>query len=779
MRFSLVLVVASLVAVAAVSAGADRLDPWESRLISVGVYEFDARQGDIDVPVSLRAVEGETWLVQLDAPVREEAKDVLRAVGVEFYEYIPNNAFLCRIPAGREALVQESGAAAWMGRYHPAYKTSSRLLGVAGSVEVTVLGFPWFDGPELVADLEELGMVVEDWGADPLNVTVRGTLDAERIALVAKLESVYHVEPWIRARLHNHQAQWVMQTWETNNRRFWDLGLDGEGRVGSTSDSGIFMEHNMFRDPAVTVGTWGDYPLHRKVIAYKQGCSQADFGDCAQGWWHGTHTGGSLCGDDSYVGATQPYDGMALHAKNYFIDLGTDTGGFYGPVSLWTMFNYGYNGNAGGRAFVHSMSWGSNTMGAYSGDDRAVDNYIWNHRDCSVLTSAGNNDPGTGDEICGSPANAKSVIAVAASKNGTFADRHASWCSQGPTADGRIKPDIEAPGEVVWSSEGPGVGTYQWESGTSMASPVAAGCALIVGQYLEEGWYPTGAPAARDAIHPSAALYKAIMINGGDENYVDGNIIPNYCVGWGRTCLDSVLYFAGDAQGLQMVDDTLGIQTGQIHTYQYTVQSGHKLEVTLTWSDEKGSTTSPATTPKIVNDLDLEVQAPGGALYKGNVYSAGQSVTGGSYDRLNTVECVHLYNPTPGTYTVRVTAHDVPVGPNQPYALVVTGYFGGGDMVPPTAPPWVTLSKLGTLTWGSATDNVGVDHYCVYRQSKAYFSTQAIAPLATTSDTTWVFPGSMGNPATNYFFIVHAYDAANNESPPSPTAGEFDFDTSN
>jgi hypothetical protein len=66
----------------------------------------------------------------------------------------------------------------------------------------------------------------------------------------------------------------------------------------------------------------------------------------------------------------------------------------------------------------------------------------------------------------------------------------------------------------------------------------------------------------------------------------------------------------------------------------------------------------------------------------------------------------------------------------------------------------------------------------VYRQPKAYFSTQGLTPLATTSGTTWNFPGSMGNPATNYFFIVRAYDAANNESLPSPTTGEFDFDTS-
>jgi hypothetical protein len=774
MRFSLL--IALCLVFVATAAGADRLDPWESRLIRIGPYEFDTRHGEPSLPELLRAASGEMWLVQLEAPVGEEAKDGLRAVGVEFYDYVPNNTFICRVPSGREAMVQGAAGAVWMGRYHPAYKLSTTLHGVTGAVEISVLGFPWQDGPELVQDLQRLGMRVEEWAADPLNVIVRGLVEWERIAQIAGHDGVYFVEKWIRARLYNHQAQWVMQTWQSNNRRLWDLGLKGQGQVVSTSDSGILTTHNMFRDPAVPITTWGDYPTHRKIIAYVQGCAIADFGDCAAGWWHGTHTGGSACGDDSYVGAAQPYDGMALLGKNYFIDLGSSTGGFSGPVSYWTMFNYGYNGNAGGRAFVHSMSWGSNTNGAYSGDDRAVDNWIWNHRDGSLVTSAGNDDPPAGgnDDYIGSPGNSKSIVTVASCSNGYGAGLYSTWSSRGPTDDGRYKPDILAPGDYIWSSVGPDDGDYDWSSGTSMSSPIAAGCALPVRQYREDGWYPTGAPAARDAIHPSAALIKAVMINGGDEN-MSGYTVPSFYVGWGRTCLDSVLYLAGDALGLRVEDDTLGIQTGQTDSYQYDIQSGAKLEVTLVWSDYRADVGAD---PTIVNDLDLEVQAPGGAIYKGNVYSGGWSVTGGSYDRLNTVECVHLSSPAAGTYTVRVIGHDVPVGPNQPYALVLTGNFAGGDMVPPTAPPWVTLSKTGTLTWGASTDNVGVDHYCVYRQTKAYFSTQGLAPLATTSGTTWNFPGSVGNPATNYFFIVRAYDAANNESPASPTAGEFDFDTS-
>jgi YVTN family beta-propeller protein len=99
------------------------------------------------------------------------------------------------------------------------------------------------------------------------------------------------------------------------------------------------------------------------------------------------------------------------------------------------------------------------------------------------------------------------------------------------------------------------------------------------------------------------------------------------------------------------------------------------------------------------------------------------------------------------------------------------------DTIPPTAPGNVALAHDGTLSWSASTDNVGVDHYRVYRHTQAYYETQGLLPVATTSSTSAQFAGSMGDPQNNYFFRVAARDAAGNESPPSETAGEFDYDT--
>ncbi len=93
------------------------------------------------------------------------------------------------------------------------------------------------------------------------------------------------------------------------------------------------------------------------------------------------------------------------------------------------------------------------------------------------------------------------------------------------------------------------------------------------------------------------------------------------------------------------------------------------LRVVLAWTDYPST---PVASVNLVNDLDLTVESPTGAIYRGNVFSAGSSQTGGTADRRNNVEVIRIPNPAPGTWTVRVTPFAVPQ-PAQGYALVATG----------------------------------------------------------------------------------------------------------
>jgi fibronectin type 3 domain-containing protein len=120
-----------------------------------------------------------------------------------------------------------------------------------------------------------------------------------------------------------------------------------------------------------------------------------------------------------------------------------------------------------------------------------------------------------------------------------------------------------------------------------------------------------------------------------------------------------------------------------------------------------------------------------------------------------------------GTYYYKVTAEDaagnLSAPSNEASALV-------GDMTPPSAPG--TLSANGgvgtaALSWGTATDNVGVVRYDVYRSTTSGFTPSAANRIAQPTGTSYTdSPLSLGT----YYYKVAAEDAAGNVGPPSNEA---------
>jgi hypothetical protein len=283
---------------------------------------------------------------------------------------------------------------------------------------------------------------------------------------------------------------------------------------------------------------------------------------------------------------------------------------------------------------------------------------------------------------------------IAADRTAGNAEQMAGFSSRGPTHDYRLKPDVVAPGTWIlsgysdlyqqyydtapdpetnaWQSPGwlgPKDDEYKYAGGTSMSTPIVAGGAAIVRQYYQSAF----------GHNASAALVKATLINSADDlldENNDGNDdnaipIPNNHEGWGRVNLHS----ATDGSH-QFEDVSTGIQTGGSANYQYTVESdGSPIRISLVWSDYPSS---EAALSNLVNDLDLDVVAPGGAIYRGNVFAGGWSQTGGSADRVNNVENVYVQAAAAGSWSVTVSGYNVPNGP-QPFALVVDGGTGGGS----------------------------------------------------------------------------------------------------
>ena len=215
------------------------------------------------------------------------------------------------------------------------------------------------------------------------------------------------------------------------------------------------------------------------------------------------------------------------------------------------------------------------------------------------------------------------------------------------------------------------------QSGTSMACPGAAAAGALVRQYFSEGFHPSGTKVPSERVH----AHRRPAEGGPRESSSDMTGVAGYpsdVEGWGKLVLDESLHFAGDAaqsaHGRRRPPGggAPGQRDGDNRAE--VVSSSVPLEVTLAFTDHPG--TINASNP-VVNDVDLVVTAPGGAVtYLGNVFAGGWSEAGGSADAKNNVERVAVALPTAGTWRATVTARSVPQ-PGQGFALVVTGDFAG------------------------------------------------------------------------------------------------------
>jgi hypothetical protein len=728
--------------------------------IRLRTAQFVPSEGPPALPARLRSgppVEGEraTWLVQFAGPVRPEWKAAVGAEGVELLDYLPDFAFKVRMTPAEARAVRALSSVAWVGRFHPAYKLSPRLR--TGGERLYVVRLErGVDGPRAAAEIDGLGSRV--WARRGRTLVV--SADAVRLDSLARHRGVAWIENYVLRKTHNEYGGGQIM----GAALAWAGGYDGSTQTVAVADTGIgggtaAMAHpdipagriaGIFNLPGSPDGCFG--------TIVNDGAVDVDSG-------HGTHTSASVLGDGDAAlkgrgtapGASLVFQAIENYAVMSFLcQLYGYPDGYYLtgiPANLGDLFQQAYT--AGAR--VHSNSWGADVAGDYTVDSANADTFLWSHRDMTVTFSAGNagtdadGNGGVDGGSIGSPATAKNVIAVGATENdrasdyecdaGVYAvcdfqggqneiftyweswpfdfpaeplksdptagnaEQMAAFSSRGPAADGRLKPDVVAPGTWVLSAysslyqEGygdpanPQTGLYQYDGwgfprdeaykymgGTSMSNALVAGAATVVRDFYQV--YHS---------HPaSAALVKATLVNSAvdllDENNdgLDDNAmpIPNVYEGWGRVDL------AGATDGSRLFrDEEDSLQTGASTSFTYDVAAGTPLRVTLAWTDY------PATESafrSLVNDLDLEVSGPGGVLYLGNVFGAGWSSQYGLPDRVNNVENVFVEAPAEGLWTVTVHGYNVPQGP-QPFTLVI-----GGQVSEPSGidtPPTVTLTS--------------------------------------------------------------------------------------
>ncbi len=631
------------------------------RISFVQGYSFDpiSEQPELPAALTVDGYDGEYgyYLIQFPGPVQDEWKKDVERAGAELLSYLPQYTFISRLPVDKASEIGGMSEVRWIGLYQPAYKVFPGLENEEGRQSLIVVFFPDEDEYGLLEQLQSLGAtgIVTDFNR--WNNSVKLDIDAAAIVDIARLPGVFWIEPYGEITPDNMDLQWVDQHGHTvsdTTRTIWARNLTGKYIYVGLTDTQLWMSHDAFRD------TLNNTPGidHRKVIRYvgTQGAGS-----------HGTHTGGTLCGNDDEVGGSSWHDGLAKDARLYFQYYSSLPSGW--DMNVW--FAGPESGVGGMRALNHSMSLSrKDTYNLYVFSDMTADQFVWNHPQFLHCNSMGN----YGTNRMGHPVIAKSIISTGATMSGTSANQIATFTSRGPTADGRMKPQLVSPGNSVMSASNTNASGYTSKSGTSMSTPNMTAATALIRDYFLKGWYPTGDTATGTIMQITAALNKAVAIVGAD-NDISGYTVPDNNVGWGRIDLDSSLYFAGDASGLWVTDDTTGLATGDSVVYTIDV-TGDTLpfRVTLCWSDYPGTMQAAMI---LVNDLDLLVVSPTGTEYKGNVYAGGESQTGGIHDTLNVEECFRLNAPEVGQWTMKVYARNVPQGP-QGFALAAIGAFGAG-----------------------------------------------------------------------------------------------------
>ena len=642
------------------------------------------------------------FLVQFENPLSPAERAELRTQGVELLKYVPDDAFVARFNNVSAAKIGGLSYVRWVGPFRPDHKIHPGLSAAVRAaspsnhlVAVNILLSPDAKSTE-VAGVRSLLASVQHESRLRQGTILRGTLNPTNLPALAQSGSVLWIERAPKRKLVDELASKIVGGDDGNTGTptlTQQEGFTGAGVTVCVADTGLDTGNTNTMHP----------DLRGRVAGFKYYGSLTDGSD---GYGHGTHCAGIVAGNAA-TGETDP-----------------DTGAFYGlgvasGASLFIERIFDADANevspapadadltrdaVRAGAQIGANSWGNDVQGEYDIDAAQFDELV---RDADASTpgdqpyilefSAGNAGPDA--ETMDSPASGKNVIATGASENvaGTLAETYglyadgpdtmADFSSRGPCQDGRIKPDLVAPGTWIASAASTNADEaaiawtviddyYVYMGGTSMSGPHAAGAAAVFVQYYKS--------LHTNAV-PSPALVKAALINSADElDEANGGPgpVPNNDEGWGRINLANIIVtnIASTPRFYQYLDQTVLLTNSQVYSQHIFVQgSDEPLKITLAYTDVPGF---PGAIPALVNDLDLEVVAPDGTLYRGNQFGAGESVPNApTPDKLNNVEGVYLSQPAPGDYLVRVRGSKIvqdaitntPNVIDQDFALVSSG----------------------------------------------------------------------------------------------------------
>jgi hypothetical protein len=585
-------------------------------------------------------------VVQFVSALKADVRAEIAAPGVDFIDCIPANAYLMRLPAELDISMLLSHGMTGYYILQPKDKIPGQFFrcltgGHSGEThDVRVL-------PMKDMSPGELREVFYDLPGSP-NLSVEGghrvfvsDMRGDAILELARFPFIYYIEP--------HSDDFVLDDMETTSREQEDeYGLGDYHTTSSRANyiTSSLAGHLSLTGAGVVIGV-GDVPYYCNTHVDLQGRHTVlDPGAVGIMSDHGVRTSGTAGGHGTRI---PRYTGLAPEATVY-------------TAKLEAIYDLGLAAPA--PMVVTSNSWWKedtdcggeypDDRGHYTTYSRDVDLLLGNEMSLLSLHSAGNSNAINGDfpqgyaNINPSYASSKNVLAVGRKASPRTHDATPSF---GPSADGRIKPDLVATNAVIATICG---NEYGESEGSSESTPAVAGVASLLYQLYRQ--HNAGST-------PDGALIKAVLMNSAD--YLQGSG-PTFSGGYGKV---NARRAAGIITTGQYETDEL--DDGDTRSIFINVPANidgkniASLKVMLYWHDRAAS---PCAAPALVNNLDLSVNF-GATTYLPYILDPDPAnvelpaTTG--IDNLNNTEQVQIEVPSPGTYEIIVNGTTVLDGPQK------------------------------------------------------------------------------------------------------------------
>jgi len=477
-------------------------------------------------------------------------------------------------------------------------------------------------------------------------------------------------EPVYRATFNSDLA---ISTSVVKLRSGGGLGLDlkGTGLEVSVWDSGPVFEHEEYAS---------------RILTREGGTTSS----------HGTHVAGTILA----TGLNTNAKGMAPEAKLHSYDWNNDRAEMIAMAKpdqtglLFSNHSYGlvqgWNCQSGSCVWTGTPSISDKEdwrFGFYTTLARDLDQIAFNAPYYSIFWAAGNDrddsqtigaptypadgNQGSGYDCISQEGTAKNIFTIGAIRKvmeytSPSSVEMSSFSGWGPTDDGRIKPDLVAPGVSIFSPVSDN--GYASQSGTSMATPGALGSVTLLQELhrnLNGGKFMKSATLKALTIHTT----KEAGLNPG----------PDYSFGWGLLDVEAAANVLLTRDNQNVYVEELTLANGETFELVLNPQPNMKIMATIAWTDPAGTPVGSQLDPTnlmLVNDLDMRIiDEANNQQFPWTLNPDLSALSEGAFKADNfrdNVEKIEFDNPEPRSYTLRINHKGSLTGGSQNFSLIIT-----------------------------------------------------------------------------------------------------------